>query len=257
VTEGLGIDIGGTGVKAALVDLERGLLVSDRHTAPTPRPARPQAVAETAADLVRAIGTGAPAGFGFPGVVQHGVTATAANLHPDWVGLDACELFSLHLGRRPVTVMNDADAAGLAEMRHGAGMGHDGVTVMITLGTGIGTAVFTDGILVPNSEFGHLIIDGVEAEHLASSSAKERRQQDWRQWSGHLSSFLKELERLIWPDLIIIGGGISAEFRRFCSSLDTSARAVPARLGNDAGIVGAAMAMREGAGLPSGDRERM
>ncbi len=245
VTQGVGVDIGGTGIKAALVDLDRGILVGARRTAATPRPATPEAVAEQAAELVLAIGSPVHVGFGFPGVVRRGVTETAANLHPDWIGLDACELFSHHLGGRPVAVMNDADAAGLAEMRHGAGKGHAGVAVMVTLGTGIGTAVFTEGRLVPNSEYGHLIIDGVEAERVASTRAKERHEQDWHQWSGHLSVFLRELDRLLWPDVFIIGGGISAEFHRFCASLDTSAPAVPAVLGNDAGIVGAAIAIRE------------
>ena len=245
MTIGLGVDIGGTGIKAARVDLNRGVLIDDRHSVATPRPATPDAVAAAAADLARGLDSDAPVGFGFPGVVRHGFTATAANLHPDWVGIDAAGLFSRHLGGQSVTVINDADAAGLAEMRHGAGADQTGVVVMVTLGTGIGTAVFSEGMLVPNSEYGHLVLGGIEAEPLASTRAKERDNQSWIHWSGHLLGFLTELERLIWPDLIIIGGGISAEFHRFCKGLDTSAPVMAANLGNDAGIVGAAIAPRE------------
>jgi len=254
VTIQLGVDIGGTGIKAAPVDLERGALVGDRQYVATPHPATPAAVAITVAELVHGVGTDGPVGLGFPGVVKHGVTATAANLHPEWIGTNAEKLFSHHLGGRPVAVINDADAAGLAEMGFGAGASQPGVAVMVTLGTGIGTAVFVDGTLVPNTEYGHLFVGGTQAEELASTRAKEHANQSWKQWSTHLLGFLKELERLIWPDLFIIGGGISVEFRRFCERLQTSAPVVAATLGNDAGIVGAAIAVRETAVWRPSDR---
>lgn len=245
MTTRLGVDVGGTGIKAARVDLERGELVDDRQYVATPDPATPSAVAVSVADIAEGFDTNGSVGVGFPGVVRHGVTATAANLDPAWIGTDAADLFSQHLRDRPVTVINDADAAGLAEMRFGAGADRAGVVVMVTLGTGIGSAVFVDGTLVPNTEYGHLVIGGTEAEKLASTRAKEEDSQSWRQWTDHLLEFLKELERLIWPDLFIIGGGISAEFRDFCERLRPETPVVPATLGNDAGIVGAAMAIRE------------
>ncbi|MEX0699531.1 MAG: ROK family protein [Acidimicrobiia bacterium] len=245
MTVRLGVDIGGTGIKAAPVDLEQGALVGDRQAVSTPHPATPAAVALIVAELVDGVATDGPVGLGFPGVVKHGVTATAANLHPDWVGTNAEMLFAHHLGGRQVAVINDADAAGLAEMGFGAGAGESGVAVMVTLGTGIGTAVFVDGTLVPNTEYGHLVVSGSEAEQFASARAKEHDDQSWKHWATHVLGFLKELERLIWPDLFIIGGGISVEFRRFCERLQTSAPVVAATLGNDAGIVGAAMALRQ------------
>lgn len=245
MTTRLGVDVGGTGIKAALVDLERGELVDDRQYVATPNPATPNAVALSVADIAETFDTNGPVGIGFPGVVRHGVTATAANLDPAWISTDAADVFSRHLGDRPVTVINDADAAGLAEMRFGAGTDQSGVVVMVTLGTGIGSAVFVDGKLVPNTEYGHLVIRGTEAEQFASAQAKEQGSQSWRQWTDHLLDFLKELERLIWPDLFIIGGGISAEFREFCERLRPETPVVPATLGNDAGIVGAAIAIRE------------
>ncbi len=243
MTSRLGVDIGGTGIKAAPIDIERGVLVGDRLQRKTPRPATPQAVASVVSDMIKDVDIAGPVGFGYPGVVRRGVTVTAANLDPAWVGIDAAALFSHDLEGRPVTVINDADAAGLAEIRFGAGIGRPGVVVMVTLGTGIGTAVFNDSVLVPNTEYGHLVMNGTEAEQLASTRAKEQADLNWKQWTRHLLAFLKELERLIWPDLFIIGGGISAEFRSFCESLRTSAPVVAATLGNDAGIVGAAMAV--------------
>lgn len=247
----LGVDIGGTGIKAAAVDLERGVLVGDRRTVATPRPATPDSVADSVADLIHPFAADDPIGLGFPGVVRSGVIATAANLHPDWIGTNGVDLFSRYLHGRPVTVINDADAAGLAEIHFGAGAGLTGVTVMITLGTGIGTAVFIDRTLIPNTEYGHLIIDGMEAEKLASTRAKQDMQETWKQWSAHLLAFLKELERLIWPDRFIVGGGISAEFRRFCEDLRTTAPVVAAELGNDAGIVGAALAVSKPTPTPT------
>lgn len=239
-----GVDIGGTGIKVAPVDVETGRLVAPARRLPTPQPAFPEATASVIAELVD--GEASVIGVGYPGVVRRGVAATAVNLEPAWIGLDVESFLAERLACPAVTVINDADAAGLAELRFGAGAGRSGVVVMITLGTGIGSAVFSDGMLVPNGEYGHLLIDGVEAETLASGRA--RNSLAWKDWTEHLEVVLRSIERLIWPDLFIIGGGISAEFDRFCSGLETVTPVVPASMGNDAGIVGAAMAPGEGPG---------
>lgn len=240
----LGVDIGGTGIKAAPVDIDSGALTAARRALATPRPADPEAVAAAVAELIVDLDPGGPIGVGFPGVIRRGVVHTAANLEPSWIGLEAAALFARNLGERPMVVLNDADAAGLAETRFGAGAAIPGVVVTVTLGTGIGTAVFNNGVLLPNTEFGHLVVDGAQAEDLASARAKQRESATWRHWAGHLQDFLTALERLVWPDLFIIGGGISAEFHRFCSHLHTDTPLRVAALGNDAGIVGAALAAR-------------
>jgi polyphosphate glucokinase len=236
----IGVDIGGTSIKVAPVDLETGRLSRTAARAPTPRPATPHALVEVVADLVGKTMQPATVGVGFPGVVRDGVVSTAANLDLSWVGRDVGSMLSDRLDVRWVAAINDADAAGLAEMRLGSGRDAQGVVVTVTLGTGIGTAVFNDGALVPNSEYGHLMIDGTEAEALASGQA--RNSLSWEHWVRHLEIVLRRLERLVWPDLFIIGGGISAEFQRFCASLDTETPVVAAAMGNDAGIVGAALA---------------
>jgi polyphosphate glucokinase len=180
-------------------------------------------------------------GVGFPGVVQHGVVRTAANLDQSWLGVDLVRVLGGRLGL-PVGVVNDADAAGLAEMRFGAGRDAEGVVVMVTLGTGIGTAIFTDGVLVPNTELGHLLIDGVDAEERASARAREEQRLSFRDWAPHLDAYLGELHRLLWPDRIVVGGGVSAKFEKFAPLLRVPAQVVPAAMGNLAGIVGAALA---------------
>ena len=235
----IGVDIGGTSVKVAVVDVETGNISRSPRRAPTPRPALPEALTEVVAELVGDV-TVASVGVGFPGVMRRGVAATAANLGPSWLGLDVASLLGTRLAHGQVVVINDADAAGLAEMRFGSGQDMQGVVVMVTLGTGIGTAVFSDGVLVPNTEYGHILIDGVDAETLASGRAEHSL--GWDHWSDHLEAFLRTVERLTWPDAFIIGGGISAEFQRFCTALDTLTPVVAATLGNDAGIVGAALA---------------
>lgn len=241
----LGVDIGGTGIKAAPVDVDAGRLTAPVKKRPTPRPALPETVAEVTAEL---IGDAAPSalGVGFPGVVREGVVGTAANLDRTWIGLDVASFLADRLACPTIAVMNDADAAGLAEVRFGAGADSSGVVVMVTLGTGIGSAVFNEGVLVPNSEYGHLVIDDVEAETLASGRA--RNSLTWEDWSEHLEVVLRAIERLIWPDLFIVGGGISAEFDRFCSNLDTATPVVAAAMGNDAGIIGAALASSDAPG---------
>jgi polyphosphate glucokinase len=237
-----GIDIGGTGIKAAPVDLDTGKLLAERQKIATPHPAVPDAVADIVRKLTVSFGWHGPTGITFPGVVVGGVTRTAANLDPAWIGLDAEGLLAKAAGQ-PVRLLNDADAAGVAEMTFGAGTGEAGTVLMVTFGTGIGTALFVDGILVPNTEFGHLEIRGKDAEKRASEHAKTTQGMTWKQWAKHVDEYLEHLEALLSPDLIIIGGGISKEADKFVPLLTgVQARIVPAAMLNDAGIVGAAMA---------------
>lgn len=240
-----GIDIGGSGIKGGQVDLSSGALLSDRVRVATPSPSSPKAVADAVAAVVDLVGGDGPIGITFPGIVRGGVIGTAANLRRSWIGADAVALFGDRL-ERVVVVLNDADAAGLAEMRFGAGRGRDGVVVVVTLGTGIGTALFIDGHLVPNTEFGHLIVAGTDGEKLAAASVRTRKALGWKAWSRRVSAYLARLEALVSPDLLIIGGGISKDHERFLPRLGTRAEIVPAQLFNDAGIVGAALAARAG-----------
>ncbi|RMG68021.1 MAG: ROK family protein [Calditrichaeota bacterium] len=241
----LGIDIGGTGIKSAPVDVEKGKLCSEPVKLSTPRPATPEGVQQVLKEIVARFAWSGPIGIGFPGVVKRGVIRTAANMDASWIGFPARERFRKTVGRA-CAIVNDADAAGMAEMRFGAGRSfyrHDGGTVlMITLGTGIGSALFVDGHLVPNTEFGHLEMDGRDAEKLAAASVKTSEQLSWEAWSERLNRFLQKVEFLLSPDVMIIGGGISAEWEIFFPLLDVSARLLPAQMGNDAGIVGAALA---------------
>jgi polyphosphate glucokinase len=237
----LGIDIGGSGIKAAPVDVTTGKFTAERVKLATPRPALPDAVADVVKELVAGFGWTGPAGLAFPGVVIDGVTHTAANLDPAWIGLEAQELFSAATGLS-LSVLNDADAAGLAEMTFGAGCGERGTVLMLTFGTGIGSALFTDGRLVPNTEFGHIEIRGKDAETRASERAKELHDLSWGKWAGRVDEYLAHVEALVWPSLFIIGGGISRKSDKFIPMLsNVRARIVPAAMHNDAGIVGAAM----------------
>ena len=238
----LGIDIGGSGIKAAPVDVIAGKLLADRQKIETPRPAVPDAVADVVKKLTASFDWSGPVGITFPGVVAEGVTRTAANLDPAWIGLDTGALFGRACGH-PVRVLNDADAAGMAEMTFGAGVGEKGTVLMLTFGTGIGSALFRAGILVPNTEFGHIEIRGRDAEHRASERAKDQHNLSWEKWAERVSEYLGRVEALTAPDLFIIGGGISRKADKFVPLL-TSLRAtvVPAALHNDAGIVGAALA---------------
>ena len=242
VTRVLGIDIGGSGMKAAVVNTTTGELVSERHRIDTPQPATPDAMAEVVRQLADHFEWDGPAGVGFPGVVQDGIIRTAANLHKDWVDLDGDALFTKASGC-DVVMINDADAAGLAEARFGAGEGVGGVVILLTLGTGIGSAVLVDGTLVPNTEFGHLVLDGEDAEDRASSRAKDDRELSYKAWARELSNVLQEMEKLFWPNLFILGGGISKSFHKFSEHLDdVRTPVVPAAGLNRAGIVGAALA---------------
>jgi polyphosphate glucokinase len=237
----LGIDIGGTGIKGAPVDVETGTLLAERFRIPTPQPALPNAVADVVGQIADHFNYRGPAGVTFPAIVKHGVIYSAANVDKSWVGTNAGELFKAHVGG-PVEVVNDADAAGIAEMRFGAGRERDGVVIMLTLGTGIGSAIFLDGKLLPNTEFGHLKIRGKDAEKRASEKIREDKGLSWKVWSKHLSEFLGELERLFSPDLFIIGGGASKKAAKFLPYLTakTEILIVPAQMQNEAGIIGAA-----------------
>ncbi len=245
----VGVDVGGTGIKGAAVDLETGGLLTERHRIPTPQPATPGAVAATVAQVLGAVTTMYPCegtiGCALPGVVTGGVVRTAANIDSSWVGTDGRRLIAEATGR-DVVLLNDADAAGLAEMRFGAGSDR-GTTVLITLGTGIGTAVFVDGKLVPNTELGHLQMWGASAEERASAKAREDEDLDWESWAvTRVNPYLAYLEQLLWPDLIVLGGGITKKPDRFMPYLETRAALVPAELRNNAGIVGAALAASSG-----------
>jgi polyphosphate glucokinase len=238
----LGIDIGGSGIKAAPVDVTTGALSAPRVKVATPRPALPDPIAEAVKGLVAGFGWTGPAGIAFPGVVIGGVTYTAANLDPAWIGLDARALFAKATGLT-VSMLNDADAAGTAEMKFGAAAGQDGTVLLLTFGTGIGSALFTDGVLVPNTEFGHIEIHGKDAEERASERARELHDLSWGKWAGRVDDYLTHVEALVSPSLFIIGGGISRKSDKFLPLLTgVRAKIVPAALHNDAGIVGAAMA---------------
>jgi polyphosphate glucokinase len=238
----LGIDIGGTGIKGAPVDVDTGKLLVPRQKIATPRPAKPDAVADVVKQLTTAFDWSGPVGITFPGVVTDGVTRTAANLDPSWIGTDAGVLFDKATGNK-VRVLNDADAAGVAEMTFGAGVGQKGTVLMLTFGTGIGSALFVQGILVPNTEFGHIEIRGHDAEKRASERAKELGDLSWGKWAGRVDEYLQHIEALLSPNLIIVGGGISKEADKWVPRLTgIRARIVPAVLLNNAGIVGAAMA---------------
>jgi polyphosphate glucokinase len=239
----LGVDIGGTGIKAAPVDLDTGTLESERIKLDTPHPSEPAAVAGVVTELVRRFSWTGPAGITFPGVVQDGIVRTAANVDSSWIGTDARELFATATGLT-VSVINDADAAGLAEMRFGAGAGQKGTVLLLTFGTGIGSALFIDGILVPNTEFGHIEIRGKDAEKRAAEIVREVHSLSWGKWAGRVDEYLQHIEMLLSPKLIIIGGGISRKSEKFIPLL-TGLRAtvLAATLHNDAGIVGAAMAV--------------
>ena len=244
-TPGFGVDIGGSGIKGCTVDLRSGSLDEQRVRLSTPVPATPTAVAELVAAITNEFGWHGPMGVTLPSVLKRGIALTAAHLDPAWKGLAADKLFSEYC-RVPVVVLNDADAAGLAEMRFGAGRDHDGVVLLLTFGTGIGSALFVDGELVPNTELGHLQVDGVDAEIRAAASARDDEELSWAGWAARVSRYLQVLEGLMWPDLIIAGGGVSKKADKWLSLLECRTPVVAAALRNDAGIVGAAAAAAEG-----------
>lgn len=236
----LGIDIGGSGVKGAIVDTKKGKLITERYRIPTPQPATPEAVAKVMKKITKHFNWKGPVGAGFPGVIQQGFARTAANVDDSWIDQDLNKLFSKATGCK-VHVVNDADAAGMAEVKFGAGKGKMGSLLLVTVGTGLGTVIFSDGQLVPNLEMGHIILHGDDAELYATDAARKRLGLDWDTWAGRFNEYLLRMEELVWPDLIIIGGGASKKGDRFFHHLTTKAKVVPATLKNEAGIVGAAM----------------
>lgn len=243
----LGIDIGGTGVKGAPVDLTTGELVEKRVRVKTPRPATPEAVADVVDQIAERFSDSlgpAPIGIAIPAVCQRGVARSAANIDPSWVDTDVDALFTKRLGH-PVHVVNDADAAGVAESRYGVAKDVSGLVILTTLGTGIGSAFLHDGVLMPNSELGHLELDGEDAEHRAAQSAKEREGLTYEEWAVRLQRYYRHVEDLFWPDLFVVGGGISKSADKFLPLLDLRTPIVPAQLRNSAGIVGAAWLARE------------
>ena len=244
----VGVDFGGSGIKAALVDTEEGSFVGDRVRIETPVPATPERVASVVRSLLDTLDetTDAPVGVTVPAIVKQGIVGSAANIDKRWVGVDAEHLFCDALGR-PVSVMNDADAAGYAEVRLGAAKDHEGLVIVTTLGTGIGTALVFDGVLVPNSELGHLEIDGHDAETRAAASVREKKDLSYEEWAKRLTRYYSELEKLFSPDLFVVGGGVSKNADRFLHLIDVKTPIVAATLLNQAGIVGAALLASEAA----------
>ena len=245
----IGVDVGGSGIKVAAVDVSTGQLISDRLRVATPNPSTPETMVPAIARLVRRAAvavkdTTAPVGVGVPCVVIDGVTLTAANIDPGWVDFEADQRLTATL-KRDVTVLNDADAAGLAEMRFGAGRDKPGVVLLLTLGTGVGSGLFVDGKLVPNTELGHMEIRGRDAERRSAAAARVRRGLSWKAWANDLDEHLHAIDRILWPRLIIIGGGVSKRAERFLPRLTVRPPVVTAELLNDAGIVGAALAAAE------------
>ncbi len=243
--QAFGIDVGGTGIKGGIMNLATGELVGDRIKIETPHPATPDAVAGTVVELVERFDWAGPVGLTLPCVVKDGTALTAANVDKAWIGTDARALFSAALDGREVAVLNDADAAGLAEYHYGAGKEVTGVVIMLTFGTGIGSAIIHNGVLLPNTEFGHMEVDGHEAEHRAAASVKESNGLSWKQWAPAVSTYLTKLEALFWPDLFIAGGGVSRKGEKWIPMLDNRTKVIAATLQNTAGIVGAAMAVQD------------
>jgi polyphosphate glucokinase len=237
-----GIDFGGSGIKGGIVDLDTGALIGDRYKVLTPKPATPSAVAKKIANVVNEFGWTGPLGVTYPGVVTHGIVQTAANVDKAWIGTDARDAIAAELDGQQVTVLNDADAAGLAEARYGAGKDNSGLVVLLTFGTGIGSALIHNGVLIPNTEFGHLEVGGKEAEKRAASSVKEKKNWSYEKWSKQVTRVLVAIENAVCPDLFIAGGGISRKADKWVPLLKNRTPVVPATLLNSAGIVGAAMA---------------
>ena len=241
----LGIDIGGTGIKTALVETTTGELIGERTRVATPRPATPQAIGATLKDVVKEHQWSGPIGIGFPAAIQHGVARTAANVDKSFIGLPIADYFSKQTGC-PIYMANDADVAGLAEMRFGAGKDNPGVVLIITIGTGLGTALFSDGHLMPNTELGHVFLsNGIEAERYASEAVRVTKDLKWKEWGDRFNLYLTTMESLLWPDLIVLGGGVSDKLHKFSPMITTKVPVVAASFLNQAGIVGAALFAEE------------
>lgn len=240
----LGIDVGGSGIKGAPVDIDTGELLAERVRIKTPDRAEPEPVAEVVKQIAMAFNWSGAIGIGFPAPIKSGVTMMAANISDKWVGVNANALFTRITGCE-CTLVNDADAAGLAEMSFGAGRGQAGTVILVTLGTGIGSAIFHAGHLLPNTEFGHLEIKGEDAEFRASDAARQREDLSWKKYAKRLNRYFKRMENLFWPDLFIVGGGISKQSEKYLPLLTINTPVIPAQLLNQAGIVGAALAARK------------
>lgn len=237
----LGVDVGGSGIKGAIVDTRTGKLLSPRIRIATPQPATPEAIGRTLTELISRHGWTGPVGIGFPAAIQRGIARTAANIDESFIGLAIGDYFS-EMSGSPCFIANDADVAGLAEMRFGAGKGHTGVVLIVTIGTGLGTALFANGQLLPNTELGHIFLkNGEEAEAYASDAAREVKKLKWSAWGKRFNRYLATMEALFWPDLIVLGGGASAKLEKYSSQITVRAPVVPASFLNQAGIVGAAL----------------
>lgn len=236
----LGIDVGASGIKGGIVDLKKGELLAERIRLETPNPATPEAVAETFHELVKLHNWDGPIGCGFPAIVKHGIAQSAANISKAWIGKNVAKKLSKACNL-PVEVLNDADAAGIAEMRFGLGRDEAGVVLLVTIGSGLGSALFLDGKLIPNTEFGHLKLNGKPIEYYASNNARKRDALEWHEWGERFNEFLHYVNRIVNPDLILLGGGISKKFEKYESHIDINVRVKPAKLLNAAGTVGAAM----------------
>lgn len=240
----LGVDIGGSGIKGALVDIEKGELATERHRIPTPQPATPKAVSRTVAQIADYFNwKNQPIGCTFPAIIKNGVAYSAANVDNSWIGVNGEQLIA-EKTNCPTLLLNDADAAGIAEMEFGAGRGQRGTVIMLTFGTGIGSAIFINGILVPNTEFGHMEIRGKDAEHRAADKIRKDKELSWEEWAKRVDEFLERMELLFSPDLFIVGGGVSKKHDKFFEYLKSETKVVPAELRNHAGIIGAAMAVK-------------
>lgn len=239
--QGFGIDIGGSGIKGACVNLKTGELTTDRLRLPTPSPSTPEEVAKVVAHIVEQQKYEGEVGITFPAVIQHGIARTAANIDQAWVDADVKKIMTKRLPAG-AHVLNDADAAGIAEIKYGAGKDINGVVLMLTFGTGIGSALFVDGNLVPNTEFGHIQVDGLDGEKLAAASIKDDEELSYPEWAKRVSHYLQVLEKSVWPDLIIAGGGVSKKSHKWVPELECRTKVVAAALRNNAGIVGAALA---------------
>lgn len=246
---GFGVDVGGSGIKGCPVDVEGGVLADDRLRISTPQPSTPESVADAVAEIVGKFGWEGPVGITLPCVIKSGTAMTAANIDEDWIDTDAQGLFAKRLGRarEQIVMLNDADAAGIAEMRFGAGADRNGLVVVLTFGTGIGSSTFLNGRLVPNTEFGHIEVDGRDAEDEAAASVKDNLELGYEEWAPRVSRYIRTLEKFLWPDLIIAGGGVSKKAHKWLPLLQTRTPIVAADLKNDAGIVGAASAAAQNA----------
>lgn len=241
----LGIDVGGTGIKGSIIETATAALTSERLRLVSPRPATPEAIGITIRAIVEQHHWSGSVGIGFPAAIQRGVARTAANIDASFIGLPVADYFSQQTGC-PVYVANDADVAGLAEMRFGAGRDVAGVVLIVTIGTGLGTALFSDGHLLPNTELGHILLDnGQEAERYASEAVRDAQQLKWKDWGNRLNRYLKTMEKLFWPDLIILGGGVSKKLDKFAAQITVQSPVVPAHFLNQAGMIGAALFAEE------------